>query len=99
MEHQSKPTVTRAWKVYGAEGHRQRLSFTPSEVLDCSSLSGKTRILEFEDADKTGTNEYSIVRITMNTAEECEAELNGQLSDGAFENCRYGEVEEIIDHD
>ena len=42
-----------------------------------------------------GTNEYSIVRITRNTAEECLQELEGQLSDGIFENSRVGVIEEI----
>ena len=82
-------TVTRTWKVYGAEGHRQRESFCGSQKYDFSE-NGKVRILE------TGTNDYSIVRITRQTAEECQEELDGQLSDGIFENSRFGKIEEII---
>lgn len=87
-------TITRAWKIYGAEGHRQRESFAPSYIYDWSE-GEKTRIIEVENSDKTGTNEYSIIRITRNTTEECEIELEGQLSDGIFENSRVGSWEEI----
>lgn len=86
--------VTRAWKVYGIEGHRQRESFFESYKYDFSEGS-KTRIIEVKNADITGTNEYSIVRITRNTSEECYDEFLGQLSDGIFENSRVGHFEEI----
>lgn len=86
--------VTRAWKVYGAEGHRQRESFGKSCKYDFSE-NGIIRIIEVDNSDKTGTNEYSIIRITRNSSEECEEELNGQLSDGIFENSRVGKVVEI----
>lgn len=87
-------TVTRSWKVYGADGHRQRESFCPSYAYDFSH-GDNVRIIEVDNSDKTGTNEYSIVRITRNTAEECENELDGQVSDGIFENSRTGKIEEI----
>lgn len=90
--------TTKTWRVYGMfDGeiqHRQRESFNKSYKYDFSK-NGKTRIIEVENADKTGTNDYSIVRITRDTAEECEDELRGQLSDGIFENSRIGQVEEI----
>ncbi len=88
--------VTRTWKVYGAYGHRQRESFGKSRFFDWSE-GDNVRILEIDNEDKTGTNEYSVVRITRNTAEECERTLNGQLSDGIFENSRVGRVEEIME--
>lgn len=84
--------TTRAWKVYGQDGHRQRASFGKS----FSSVTWDGIPYEIENADKTGTNEYTIIRITADTAEACERELNAQLSDGVFENCRFGEIEEII---
>lgn len=84
--------VTMAWKVYGTLGHRQRESFFPSHTNDFSE-DGKTRIIEVENSDKTGTNDYSLVRITADTAEECERELQGQLGDGIFESSRTGRVE------
>lgn len=86
--------MTRAWKIYGAEGHRQRESFSKSCKYDFSEGSD-VRIIEVDNFDKTGTNEYSIIRITRNNFEECEEELRGQLSDGVFENSRVGKVVEI----
>lgn len=87
--------VTRAWKVYGMDGHRQRESFCPSRKYDWSSQEYGARIIEIENADKTGSNLYSIVRITRDTAELCEQEFDGQLSDGIFENSRTGNIEEL----
>jgi hypothetical protein len=86
--------VKRSWKVYGMDGHRQRTSFGKSVKYDWSK-DGQIRIVELENSDKTGTNDYTIIHITRNTAEECEAELDGQLTDGVFENSRFGRIEEI----
>lgn len=86
--------VTKSWKIYGADGHRQRESFGKSYKWDFSK-ENDTRIIKVENSDKTNTNNYSIIRITRNTAEECINELNGQISDGIFENSRVGKVEEI----
>lgn len=87
--------ITRTWKVYGANGHRQRESFNKSYTYDFSDNEDGTRIIEVQNADKTGTNDYSIVKITRDTAEECEQEFWGQVSDGIFENCRVGEIVEM----
>lgn len=87
--------VTRSWKVYGADGHRQRESFFESYTHDFSNTEDGVRIIEVENSDKTGTNEYSIIRITRNNADECEHEFFGQLYDGVFENSRHGRYEEI----
>ena len=87
-------SVTREWKVYGVDGHRQRESFYESYKYDFTE-GADNRIIEVDNADKTGTNEYSIIRITRNTPEECEEELLGQLSDGIFENSRAGKIVEI----
>lgn len=86
--------VTKSWKIYGMDGHRQRESFNKSCKYDFSE-NGKVRLLEVKNSDKTGTNDYSIIRITRNSSEECEEELHGQLSDGIFENSRVGKVVEI----
>lgn len=86
--------VTRTWRVYGVEGHRQRESFDNSYKYDFSE-NGRTRVIEVFNADKTGTNDYSLVRITMNTADECEEELEGQVTDGIFENSRTGKIVEV----
>ena len=86
--------ITRVWKVYGMDGHRQKESFNDSYRYDFSK-DGDVRIIEVENADKTGTNDFSLVRITRNTAKECGEELEGQLTDGIFENYRTGRIEEI----
>jgi hypothetical protein len=83
----------RTWKVWGQDGHRQRESFAPS--WDFETESGAK--VSVYNADATGTHAYSIVRITASTAEQCETELLGQLSDGVFENSRTGKVEELRD--
>lgn len=84
--------VTRSWKVYGPDGHRQRESFHKSVRYDFSNDEDGVRIIEVENADKTGTNEYSIIRITRDNRVLCQAELYGQLSDGIFENSHVGKV-------
>ena len=89
-------SVTRTWKVYGAYGHRQRESFNKSIKYDWSNERDGKRILEVYNYDTTGTHDYSVVRITRNTYDECEEELRGQISDGCFENSRTGKVVEII---
>ena len=86
--------VTRFWKVYGNPGHRQKISFEKS-VMHNFTRPGKLRVIEIWNSDVTGTNEFTVVVITRNTAEECERELNGQLSDGIFENARVGRVVEM----
>lgn len=86
--------VTRTWKVYGTEGHRQRESFNKSYKYDFSK-ENDVRIIEIENSDKTGTNDYSVIKITRNTSEECKCELDGQITDGIFENSRVGIVVEI----
>jgi hypothetical protein len=86
--------VQKAWKVYGVDGHRQRISFEPSVSYDWS-CDGCTRILTEINSDLTNTNDYTIVIITRDTAKECKAEFRGQLSDGLFENSRYGKIEEL----
>lgn len=91
--------VTRIWKVYGADGHRQRESFSPSEKYNFSNKEKGVRILEVFNSDKTNTNEFSVVKITRDTAEKCEKEFWGQLYDGIFENSRTGEIVEITEAD
>ena len=86
--------VTRAWKIYGKDGHRQRESFGESCRLDFTE-DNDIRVLEVLNSDISGTNEYSIVVITRNTVEECENTLLSQLDDGIFENSNTDREEEI----
>ena len=83
--------VTKSFRVYGVNGHRQKISFNPSAVYDWSK-DGKARIVELQNADKTGTNEYTRIIITRDTEAEVESELTGQISDGLFENVRVGKI-------
>lgn len=85
----------KAWKVYGAEGHRQRESFNKSYRYDFSNEKDGTRIIEVLNSDKTGTNDYSIIKITRDSCDLCIDEFWGQLYDGVFENSRTGRIEEI----
>lgn len=66
--------------------------------VDCTGMYGRGLcIIEVENADKTGTNDYSIIRVTADTAEDCQKELDAQISDGIFENSRVGYTKEILD--
>ena len=89
----ARVTETKSWRVYGRDGHRQRVSFEPSVRYDFSR-GNATRIVEIECADKTGTNDYVRLIITRNSMEECDAEMRGQISDGIFENSRVGRIVE-----
>lgn len=87
--------ATKKWKIYGLEGHRQKESFNKSYQYDFSDGEIGIRIINIKNADETKTNEYSIIEITRETEKECIEELDGQISDGIFENCRVGHIEEI----
>lgn len=87
--------MTKAWKVFGENGHRQRESFEKSYTYDFSKAND-IRIISVFNSDATGTNDYSLVVITRETAELCKEELEGQLSDGIFENSRTGNIEEVL---
>lgn len=86
------------YKVYGLDGHRQRESFSPSSFNDLS-CEGKTRIIEVLNSDVTGSNYFTILRITRDTEMECDAEFEGQLFDGVFENSNVDGVVEITDEE
>jgi hypothetical protein len=72
------------------------MSFSESVLWDFSDKYDGTRIIEILNHDKTGSHDYSIIRITRDTAKDCADELDGQISDGAFENCRTGKIVEIL---
>ena len=82
----------KTWKVYGAEGHRQRESFFESYTHDFPDDKVGTRIITVENSDVTGTDMYSLISIIRNTEAECDEELDGQISDGIFENSIVGAV-------
>ena len=86
---------TRVFRVYGCLGHRQRESFCRSYIYDFSK-NGRVRILDVRNSDKTGTNAYTEVAVTCDTAEECASEISGQITDGIFENSNTGKVTEVF---
>lgn len=82
------------FKVYGIPKHRQRESFYPSERQDFSTADN-VRVLDIFNSDRTGTNEYNVLRITRETRAECFEELEAQLSDGLYENSNWGGYAEL----
>ena len=86
---------TKSWKVYGSDGHRQKISFGKSIHWDFSNKEDGIRIIEVDCEDRTNTNEYVIVRITREKEKDCESEFLAQVSDGIFENARIGKIEKI----
>lgn len=88
-------SATRAWKVYSLNGYGQKESFYESTYLEEPDYEYGVRILEVFNSDITGTNEYSILRITRNTPSDCEKELNNQLTNEYFKNSRLDKVVEI----
>ncbi|RHT00665.1 hypothetical protein DW903_13720 [Ruminococcus sp. AM42-10AC] len=81
--------------IWDGRTSTERIIF-PSYQYDFSNEQNGTRIIEVDNFDKTGTHDYSIVRITRDTAKLCAAELNGQISDGIFENSRVGQILEVL---
>ena len=89
-------SVTKTWKVCGADGQPQQESFNESYMHDFSDDNYLgTRIIKVFNSDLTRTNDYSVVMITRNTYEECEQELRGQVTDGIFENYEVGDIFEL----
>lgn len=82
--------MTKKFKIYGANGHRQRESFCQSYTLCVNNTS-----IAVVNSDITDTNEFSIVIITADTAEEIALALDGQLWDGIFENSKKGDIVEF----
>lgn len=87
---------TKAWKIYGKDGHRQRESFGQSYAFHTYGDESFTRIFR-EDVLKT--NDYVIMEITASDESECDRELEAQLIDGIFENVRTGATIEISPED
>ena len=84
--------MTRTWKVYGAEGHRQRESFRNSYIF----VDAGARIYNVQNSDLTGTNDYTLIEIDAENSEACYDALLGQISDGIFGNSRVGRIEEVL---
>lgn len=82
------------FKIYGAAGHRQRESFSKSSAIK----KPDGNFLFCLNSDLTGTNEYSVLIMTHEKSVSDTVvydDLEGQLSDGIFENSRTGLVMRI----
>ena len=80
--------VTLTYRVFGKDGHRQRASF--GETYSFTTFDD-VRIKCF-CSDTTGSNYYVDVAITAKDCNTAIEQMEKQLSDGIFENCRYGKV-------
>lgn len=56
--------ITKAYKVYGANGHRQKISFQQSDCWNFSTPDN-IRIIQILNSDITQMSHYSIVIITF----------------------------------
>ena len=84
--------MKRTFRVYGAEGHRQRESFAPSmKFTDWYGVE-----FEVRNADITGANDYTELVVEAETNEAIINGLGGQIDDGVFENSRTGKITEIV---
>lgn len=80
--------VTLTYRVFGKDGHRQRASFGKTySFTTCDDVGIKCFC-----SDTTGSNDYVDVAITAEDYNMAMNEMEKQLSDGIFENCRYGKV-------
>ncbi len=84
--------VTKVWKVYGRNGHRQSRSFYPSSYLE---IKDRNVIIYEMNSDVTGTNEYTLFAVTAENEALAKDECRGQISDGVFENANVGRREEV----
>lgn len=77
---------TKHFRVYPLEGHRLKESFNESYSLNFSKPD-KIRVINVFNSDITGTNDYTDIVITCDDPESCDREMEGQFTDGIFENC------------
>lgn len=85
--------MTKTYRITGMNGHRMRYSFSPSRSFDWSDCPYARPVqMHVSCSDETGTNDYIDVTITAPDESMIIHELWGQLSDGLFEDCRWGKV-------
>lgn len=83
--------MKKTFRVYGRDDHRQRESFRPSYEFEVQGARFSVR-----NSDLTGTNQYTEIVIEAENEGAITGSLEGQLSDGIFENSHYGRVEEVL---
>lgn len=85
--------MTRIWKISVACDQQEKVASQPSATWHCWSGAD----CELLCADRIGATDYVLLSVSADSAEACENELWGQVSDGAFENYRVSSVEEVLD--
>ena len=85
---------TKIYKIFGEEGHRIRESFHKSRDYDYSTPEKMSQIRVI-NGNITRHHNFIYVIVTADTPGECDHNMWGQLSDGIFENMRFGKVIEI----
>lgn len=84
----SEETKTMKFRVYGADGHRQRRSFyTSAQFVTWSKI-----FVSILASDITGSNQYVDVIITAKDEKDCYKNLFAQEADGVFENSKTGKI-------
>ena len=81
----------RAFRVYGKDGHRQRATWFDSTTF----MTTRGCLVSVLNGDMTGQHDYTSISICGESDAVIMEELEGQISDGLFENCSVGKVEEI----
>ena len=88
-----------ATKIYGLEGHRQAESFCKSWAIEGNRLwNNPNNEVEFFGclcSDYTHTNEFVVFFAKCNSIDAYERLLDGQLSEGTFENQRVGKMQDV----
>ena len=79
------------WNVYGADGHRQRESF--SDSFSFNTINGACIMVR--NYDMTGTHEYTKVIVLAKNEKLCDEDFEAQLTDGIFENSITGKIEVV----
>lgn len=79
--------MKRTYRVYGFDGHRNRISFMQSFRIVCSDCT-----ISVNCSDITGTNDYVDVEIEALNEWLCVRAILAQESDGIFENSRTGSI-------
>ena len=71
--------ITRFYRINFLEKADLKSSYKQNLAED-----GQTKLIEVQNSDLTGTNDYSLVKITCDTAEECDLTMQSLVYDGKF---------------
>lgn len=85
--------IRKFFKIYGADGHRQKETFNHSSEYCFESRD--VACIRVHNFDATGTHLYSLLEIHGESIEAIEKERDKQISDGIFENCIVGVCESV----